>query len=47
MNRIYLEKYTSNKVQRAYIEGASNTTVFKSIAKIKLSEPRTHNIDFW
>ena len=21
--------------------------VFESIAKIKLSEPRTHNIDFW
>ena len=23
------------------------TVVCKSVAKIKLSEPRTHNIDFW
>ena len=29
------------------IRKRSFTVVCKSVAKIKLSEPRTHNIDFW
>ena len=28
-------------------EEGDSIVVCKSIAKIKLSEPRTHNIDFW
>ena len=27
--------------------GGIDIVVCKSVAKIKLSEPRTHNIDFW
>ena len=34
MNYIYLEKYASNKVQRAYIEGASDNYVVSKTFKL-------------
>jgi hypothetical protein len=34
MNYIYLKKHTSDKVQRAYIEGASNNYIVSKTFKL-------------